>query len=319
MEMNSRRRFSGLALGSLVLALGSMVLLIPAPLAVFFGLRALREVNASDGRLLGRGMAVAAMAVGSVVSVIALVGLFALVAVNLRERGQREECRNNLRRLGVALNRFHDDRMTYPQGAVPNQTLLVERRLSWLVPALPYVGPDRPARNGRPEVNPALDLFNQVDLHQAWDSDVNRAAADAGWPGFHCPAQTASPGYLPSWTYYVGLAGVGLDAAQLPSGDPDDGVFGYERATTRDQVTRGISNTAMVVETSRHNGSWIAAGMATVRGVDPADEPPFGPGRPFGGLHPGGTMVLFVDGSGRFLGARMDAATWASQCRISGD
>ena len=57
----------------------------------------------------------------------------------------------------------------------------------------------------------------------------------------------------------------------------------------------------MATETGRDNGPWTAGGPPTVRGVDPADAPYIGPGRAFGGLHPGGLNVLFADGSAEFM------------------
>jgi prepilin-type processing-associated H-X9-DG protein len=57
----------------------------------------------------------------------------------------------------------------------------------------------------------------------------------------------------------------------------------------------------MVAETQDRPGPWTAGGPSTLRAVDPRTRPYLGPGRPFGGLHRKGTMVLMADGSARFV------------------
>jgi prepilin-type processing-associated H-X9-DG protein len=79
------------------------------------------------------------------------------------------------------------------------------------------------------------------------------------------------------------------------------GVFGYERQTSLADITDGAAVTMIVAESGRARGSWLAAGPATVRGLDTAELPYVGPGCQFGGLHPNGMYVAFVDGSVRFV------------------
>ncbi len=64
-------------------------------------------------------------------------------------------------------------------------------------------------------------------------------------------------------------------------------------------ITDGAANTMMVAETGRVSGSWLQAGPATVRGLDPASQPYIGVGRQFGGQHGGGVLVAMADGSVR--------------------
>jgi hypothetical protein len=101
-------------------------------------------------------------------------------------------------------------------------------------------------------------------------------------------------------TNYVGAAGVGTDAAALPEGDRRAGFFGYDRKLRRDEIKDGASATISVVETTQ-TGPWIAGGWPSARGLDPADRPYVGAGRPLGGIHPGGMQVAFADASCRFV------------------
>ena len=113
-----------------------------------------------------------------------------------------------------------------------------------------------------------------------------------------------------------------LRAASLPADDPRAGFFGYDRRLTRkqlqethgegktgrgeDPLARGESRTLAVIETASAIGPWAAGGFPTVRGLDPAQRPYTGRGRPFGGLHRGGFHVLFADGAVWFLRDSID-------------
>ena len=48
-------------------------------------------------------------------------------------------------------------------------------------------------------------------------------------------------------THYVGVAGVGEDAARLPAGDARAGMFGYGRQTRQQDLLRGEANTIAVL------------------------------------------------------------------------
>jgi hypothetical protein len=129
-------------------------------------------------------------------------------------------------------------------------------------------------------------------------------------------------------THYVGVAGVGLDAATLPSSDPRAGYFGYDRRITKKDVHDGTSNTILVVETGSSLGPW-AAGSTTVRGLDAEDTPYVGQGRPFGRSHPAHTILLgkppvlaqmlLGDGSVCSVRNSISATTFEALATIAGD
>jgi hypothetical protein len=68
-------------------------------------------------------------------------------------------------------------------------------------------------------------------------------------------------------THYIGVAGVGADAAILPLGHPRAGVFGYDRRTLlKDGFPDGISNTLMLIETANNPGHWAYGRTSAVSG-----------------------------------------------------
>ena len=276
-------------LGVSSLALGLLVLTgLPA---LLIGLRGLREINRSDGALRGARLAVAGMILGGVGTLTTVLGVAAIVILNVTATSRRVECVNNLRQIGIALNKCADAQDFYPAATVPSKFLPPDRRLSWLADALPLLGEE-----GTPASERYMQLASELARDRAWDDPANAKLARMRFRVFVCPARPDGP---PGTTHYVGIAGLGLDAADLKREDARAGMFGHDRGVRRDEVTAGISFTMMVIETGEGNGSWLEGGPSTVRGVDPRREQYLGPERPFGGLHLGNTNVLWVDGSVR--------------------
>ncbi|HZT81001.1 MAG TPA: DUF1559 domain-containing protein [Gemmataceae bacterium] len=293
-------RLSRKAVASCVLGVLALALFIVAGLpAMVLGWLGLREVNASDGRLRGRGLAIAGLLLGSAGSVVTVAGLLAIVFTSLREGAQRLECLNNLRQMGIAANLYHDAHGAFPAGTIPNDRLRPDQRLSWLAALLPYyMEAQPPPRRGRQQQSPFQAANDALDRDRAWDDPANQDAVNVSFRAFLCPsAPDFRPHHEPGLTNYVGIAGIGANAAELPRDAPRAGVFGCSGQVKRDDITRGLRQTMMATETTRDVGPWAAGGPATVRGVVPGTAPYVGFGRPFGGCHPKVANVLFCDGS----------------------
>jgi Protein of unknown function (DUF1559) len=228
--------------------------------------------------------------------------------------------------MGIALQACYDQaedeasrypdrpRAHYPAGTLANPALAPEERLSWCVVVLPYLEKE--------------DLHKQLDTARGWRAEENRPAVREMVKFFLCPANThlTADGGL-ALTHFVGVAGVGRDAAALPAADPKAGFFGYDRTVARRDIKDGTSNTLMVIETSADNGPWAAGGRATVRGLDPDTQPYLGRGRPFGTVHYAprfaGTAqapanAALADGSVRTLSESISARTFEALATIAG-
>jgi hypothetical protein len=217
-------------------------------------------------------------------------GLVIPAVVKVRGAAARMSCANNFTAIGITLDSYHDTYGCYPPAAMPNANLPPEKRFSWLVDTLPFL-----------EAN---DTFSRLAVDKGWDAEENRFAALFQGRTFHCPGYRGGAPDGPLWaSHYVGIAGVGADAPELPSDDPRAGFFGNERKLSKNDLVRGGSATAVMTETSAAQGAWTAPGPPTVRGFDPATAH-------FGGNHPGGCWVLFADGSKRFVGPSISDAEW---------
>ncbi len=293
------------------------------PFALLFGYLALRQVNLSDGRLPGARAARAGLVLGLVGVVMFLCGLFVVGLNRLRDKSEVASCKNNLRRIGQAVNLYYDEdaHKHYPPGTVLNPALAPDRRLSWTVTILPYMEmeptPGPAAAKPPAAFHKGQALFERFDPQKAWDEEPNRQAMVGAPLWFVCPVgRRPAPGE-PALANYVGIGGLGEDAPTLLTSDPRAGFFGYDRVIGRQDVKRGTAETMMAAERADAVGPWAAGGPATVAGVDP-QKVPFVP-RQFGGLHPQGANVLFADSHVVFLSDRVNPHVWEDQARINVD
>ena len=143
------------------------------------------------------------------------------------------------------------------------------------------------------------------DWDDAWNDPVNDRFVRQRIETFQNPnikALTGPAGHPVS--HFAGIAGVGADAAGLPTGHPRAGIFGTLRTTRPEDVQDGLSSTMMVAGVQTQLDSWAANGRATVRPL--SAEPYFDGPDGFGTGEQGGMSVLMADGSVRFLSADTD-------------
>jgi hypothetical protein len=179
---------------------------------------------------------------------------------------------------------------------------LPNERVSWMTELLPHLG--------------YTEVHRSIEFQQSWTDEKNLGAAMSLIPYFIDPSYPASSRYVPhpkkdvgvGATHFVGIAGVGLDAASYLIGDPAGegklGVFGYDRTTPLADVG---DHTIIMVQVPPppvgHVGPWMAGGGSTIRGVPEKNSvAPFVStqynGKP-------GTYALMSDGSVRFIAANV--------------
>lgn len=197
----------------------------------------------------------------------------------LQDRAIQTGCRNNLRQLGLALHNYSDSGGgRFPAGAVGPADLPPERRIGWLPPVYPYVEQD--------------SLWKRFDANQPWDAEANRQVLHHQVHSFLCPAlpeahrrkREPNDAGQPGLASYLGIGGLGPDAALLPRTSPRAGLFGYDIGTTWNDIKDGTSTTLAVSETVSVV-IWAEGGAATVRVFDPSGRPHVGPNGQFNSRH----------------------------------
>lgn len=197
-----------------------------------------------------------------------------------------------------------------PAGTVVNVDLEPEQRLAWHASLLVYLA----ALGLTPE-----ELPRSLRADRPWDDDSQQPAIRTRIPTFLCPADPPPADPLrPGVTQYVGIAGLGADAATLSPDDPRAGAFRYDTPTPLSHFRDGTSHTIFIGETNHEIGPWAQGGPATLRGVDPDRERYIGIGEPFGGLHADGAWFAYADGSVRFITERVYPPAFRAQVLLAG-
>lgn len=206
-------------------------------------------------------------------------------------RGARGADEAHHRKILEGLEVYRSDAGSFPPAVGGGSLLAPETRLSWIASMLPYFG--------------HRDWHQQLEFGYSWNGNQNKPVAGRALEEVINPALGASDadsGF--PVTHYVGLAGIGAQAAELPAGDRRAGVFGYGRKTRLRDIPDGASNTIATVGVAEKLGPWAAGGNATVRAFT---ERPYvnGPDG-FGSGQPDGMLVGMADGAVRFVSRDVD-------------
>jgi hypothetical protein len=190
---------------------------------------------------------------------------------------------NDLRQIGAALHRFHDDYGAFPAGYADKDG---KPGLSWRVAILPYIEQDT--------------LFRQFKLDEPWDSEHNKALISK-MPAMFAPPRTNTNGY----TFYRGFTGPNtwLPPQQQP-GRPGQALLGVKRT----QISDGTSTTILIAE-AHDPVIWTKPDELV---FDPNNLPKLG-----GSVFKSGTHVGLADGSVRFLRQTVSPKTLANAIQIN--
>ena len=235
---------------------------------------------------------------------------------------------------GGLINEALNKAQQLPQGALARDAKSDDRKLPGSSQGLPYQPEHRVSFLA--ELTKYMDnkpMIRRMDPHQAWYQGGNLSVAEAWVPEFLVPdypqaAWRATSDLIPDGrtvgaTNYVGVAGVGLDAARLNPKNPDDakkvGMTGYDFGSKAEDVTDGLGNTMYMIQVPpTYQRPWMAGGGATLMGVNDKGNDP---ARPFlvkkqDGSR--GTMVLMGDGSVRYVKEGIDPAVFRAMATRAG-
>jgi hypothetical protein len=192
-----------------------------------------------------------------------------------------------------------------PAASVVLPNVPPEDRLSWFVSVLPSLDQRR---------QDVVALITEINNAEPWTSERNQRAARTRLLVALSPLNTPQvPPNEPAVTCYIGIAGVGADAATLalpplPGRAPARaGAFRYDAPTPFDRIGDGLGQTFLLGETANDLGPWLRGGPSTVRGLDDRNDarPLIGTSGQFGGYFPAGAHFAMCDGSVRMITPRV--------------
>lgn len=186
-----------------------------------------------------------------------------------------------------------------------------DQRVSWMAELLPYLGYDQVSRRIRRDLS--------------WRDDENITPASVLVPNFLAPGSVKSTWYVSypaiepelAATHFVGMAGVGLDAATYPRDHPDAGIFSYDYRTSLADVSNKSKTIFMIQVPPGFHSPWIAGGGSTIRGVPQTKSV-----QPFLSLndkHERTTTVVMADGSVKTISGKISDEVFKALCRVKGD
>ncbi len=259
--------------------------------------------------------------IGAVLFVLVVVGLAIPFIVEARRKSHVVTSQNNLRELALFAAHHtkpdpkNDQRKLpteIPAGTVAILDTPPEDRLSWVVGVLPGLD--------QRKVNSA-QLLTAIDRTKPWGADANQKAARTRLVVLLCPENTPDvPPDAPAITCYVGIGGVGTNAAALPFGTPKAGAMRYDTPTSFDRITDGLGQTLLFGETRNEFGPWLRGGYSTVRGFDdaPGAMPLVGVGGQFGGYFVATANFAMCDGGVRVFTSRVEPRVLYGLATIAG-
>jgi hypothetical protein len=242
---------------------------LAALVAIVLGIVALEDIGGGEGKVAGRGWAVAGLVTGTL-TLLTLVVVYVVVPLILAWHASKFESKtesaNNLKELGLAMHLYHDYHGHFPP-AVLRDPALGDRGqpYSWRVALLPFLGEDA--------------LYSQYRRDEPWDSPANKAVLARMPRVFALPGSMRAAGGL---THYQLLVGPGT---------------AFERPDLKSRLIdfpRGADQTILAVEAA-----------VPVPWTKPEDLPydPDGPLPKVGGLVGNGFHALFADASVRWFEA----------------
>jgi predicted Zn finger-like uncharacterized protein len=201
-------------------------------------------------------------------------------------------------------------------------------RTSWMTSLLPFLGHE--------------GLFQRIDADSPWRDPVNWLPARTIVPQFQDPmypdtsrmVSVPGIGVELAATHFVGIAGVGLDAAEYDRNTvsiaPKRGVLGYDKSATLAEIQRGrgVGNTILMLQVPYDGltgvSPWIAGGGSTLRGVPEKNSiAPFvlttdKTGKAITYKGRSGTFAVMTDGSVRFIDAKISDDVFKAMCTVQG-
>ncbi len=244
---------------------------VPAPGSS--GVRTIAQRAAGAGLNLGSlgllvGVVLGSLVVGALIIGVGIAVLAPAVQA-ARASSLKTKSSEKLQLIAQAMQAYHSANGSFPPAFLTDGN--GKPKHSWRVLLLPYLG--------------ERQLYQQYDMNQAWDSPTNMALVT------RMPSVYASPGddaattsYETSYMVVVGRGTI------FPGGD---------KSLNMNQVTDGVSNTILVVESTESGVNWLEPKDLEASKMDYAINA--GPSDCIRSHHPYGATAVFADGKSHYL------------------
>jgi uncharacterized protein DUF1559 len=192
-----------------------------------------------------------------------------------RHAARRSVCQGHLKQIVVALHSYHDEYGTFPPAVVRDAS--GRPMHSWRVLLLPYL------EEG--------DLYKQYRFDEPWDGPNNKKLHDITVPSYVCPERSGRESNPIADTNYTVV--IGRRTA-----------FPEDRCVALSDMIDDHGHTILVVEVANSGIRWLEPRDLHVTQMARQINAPRGQG--ISSPHPtGGANVVMVDGTLRFLDARL--------------
>jgi hypothetical protein len=253
--------------------------------------------------------------------------------VQLKSQTELIDPRSHVHQLAAALEAYVQDRKAFPRGTVDRPaggrkvSYPPDERLSWMTELLTAKSSKQAPFLGHGSYSKLL-----FDPNQSWRDKPNVLLGMMIVPEYLARTKfdqvaqiryglTSAPIAV---THFVGMSGVGYDAAEYRADDAAAakkiGIFGYDRITKLADVPNPDKTIALIQVRPELAGPWVAGGGSTVRGV--SDDPKDVAIEPFVCMeHNGapGTVVVMADGKVRFIPKSIANNDFIALCAINAD
>ncbi len=208
-----------------------------------------------------------------------LVALLLPPATSGHGGARREQCRNNLKQIALALHLYHDKYGSFPPAYVADEN-------------------GRPMHSWRVLVLPFLDkqsLYDEYRFGEPWNGPNNSKLAEQRIDVLFCPTENRKDGRVTSpMTSYVAVVG-------------PESVWPGEAQSKLSDITGGTDRTLLVVEVANSGIHWMEPRDLHVLQMTPIINGKSGQG--ISSAHIGGAHASFADGHVRFLSQQLPHET----------
>ena len=207
----------------------------------------------------------------------------------VRESSRQTQCKNNQHQIGLALQAYHNSYRSLPIGCLEWRSWRSRsgKNFAWSAFLLPFVEQQ--------------SVYDSVDFDYAFDHPKNREAAAVEIEVFLCPTVDRRGGQRGEISYG------GLFGERLVDNRSDDGVFLYDRIIKFRDCIDGLSTTIATGEdVLGPDSEWINGGNVFVQSHPINDRNVWVGDNEIRSLHPGGAMILMLDGSTHLINQSID-------------